>query len=113
MNYSAYGRAANWNGPGFAPPITVPPSFSLAGASNPGDLAMDQRTADLCTNIKAQGILIFVIGFEVATAAQRSMLQTCASGTASPYYLEAPSAAQLQTAFSAVANTLSSLRLAE
>lgn len=113
LNYSAYGRAANWNGPGFAPPIVTPPSFTLSSGSNPGDAAMDARTATLCSNIKAQGITIFIIGFEVQTAAQRSMLQTCASGTASPYYLEAPSAAQLQAAFTTIANTLSSLRLAE
>ena len=103
--YSAYGRAATWTAAGLSPAVS-------AGNQTQGDAAMDSRTAQLCTLMKAQGILVYVIGFEVGTAAQRTMLQTCSSGV-SQYYFESPTTAELNAAFTAIANQLSSLRLSE
>lgn len=102
--YSAYGRANHWNGNGFSPAVT-------AGDQSTGDSAMDARMRTLCANIKSTGILIYVIGFEVANGTHRQLLQDCSSGT--NYYYESPSAAELQTAFRQVANSLASLRLTE
>ncbi|MEO3472903.1 TadE/TadG family type IV pilus assembly protein [Roseomonas sp. CAU 1739] len=123
--YNAYGRVTgnalppddttNWNSdfPGATQITTVNQTNA--------DAALDARFSAICTAMKGTSstnpndhrIRIYVIGFEVATSAQRTMLQNCASGTGSPYYLEAPSASALQGAFETVANSLSSLRLVE
>lgn len=115
--YNAYGRAsavaANYN----ATSINL---GTRSSAQTNADAWLDTRFASICaamknstsTNPAEHAIRIYVIGFEVANA-QRSMLQACASSTTAPYYLEAPSASDLQSAFSQVANSLSSLRLIE
>lgn len=114
LMYNAYGRVADWNSN--FPTATISP-VSQTNA----DTRLDGRTAAICaamkgttsTNPADHRIRVYVIGFEVATSAQRTMLQTCASGTGAPYYFEAPSAASLQNAFSQIADSLSSLRLVE
>ncbi len=123
--YNAYGRVTNnalppndttnWNSD--FPGVT---SISTVNQTN-ADAGLDSRVSAVCaamkgttsTNVQDHRIRIYVIGFEVASSAHRTMLQNCASATAAPYYLEAPSAAQLQTAFGQVADSLSSLRLIE
>jgi hypothetical protein len=58
----------------------------------------------------AGSIVVYIIGFEVASA-DKARLQACASSAAD--YIESPTAADLQSAFTQVANQLASLRLAE
>ena len=114
LMYNAYGRVADWNGN--FPSATINP-VSQTNA----DARLDGRFSAICaamkgttsTNAADHRIRIYVIGFEVGTSAQRTMLQNCASGTGAPYYFEAPSAAALQGAFSQIADSLSSLRLVE
>jgi hypothetical protein len=60
--------------------------------------------------MKSAGITVYIVGFEVADA-DRSRLQSCA--TSASDYFESPTAAQLQSTFTQVANQLASLRLAE
>lgn len=110
--YSAYGRGTTWNAAGLTPSVTV-------GTQSTGDAALRSRFAQLCTNIKAQGILIYIIGFEIngatneSTSNIRTMLQTCASGTGAPYFLESPDSTTLRQNFQTIARSLSSLRLSE
>lgn len=114
LMYNAYGRVADWNS-NFTGATISPVSQTNA------DARLDGRFAAICTAMKGttstnpadHRIRIYVIGFEVGTSAQRSMLQACASSTSAPYYFEAPSAAALQGAFSQIADSLSSLRLVE
>ncbi|MBW6401020.1 Tad domain-containing protein [Roseomonas sp. HJA6] len=127
--YNAYGRI----NPDSRPPDTVtnwntmfPSSQITSVTQTNADAALDTRFAAICRAMKNPDstlansdnpnnhrIRIYVIGFEVANSTQRTMLQNCASTPNSPYYFEAPSASDLQRAFTEIANSLSSLRLVE
>ena len=112
--YNAYGRVADWNAN--FPSTTISP-VNQTNADN----RLDDRFRQICremkgttsTNPNDHRIRIYVVGFEVAESAHRTLLQQCASGTGAPYYFEAPTAAQLQTAFTQIANALTQLRLVE
>ena len=110
--YSGYGRGATWNANIGTPAVTL-------GTQSTADAALRSRFAQLCTAIKAQGILIYIIGFEINSATNetpaniRTMLQTCASGTGAPYFLESPDSTTLRANFQTIARSLSSLRLSE
>ena len=112
--YNAYGRVADWN-------ANFPTAQISPVNQTSADARLDTRFAALCTAMKGttstnsndHRIRIYIVGFEVANAAHRSLLQNCASGTGAPYYFEAPTAAALQGAFSQIANALTQLRLVE
>jgi hypothetical protein len=61
--------------------------------------------------MKQQGIIVYVIGFEVAQAAHRTLLRNCA--TSPQHCFESPNASTLQSVFRQIGNQLSSLRLTE
>ncbi|CAH0262424.1 Tad domain-containing protein [Roseomonas sp. CECT 9278] len=130
--YNAYGRVgpnpvwpiqnvwpeATWNGTFPGNQIPLPPSQTNA------DARLDGRFAAICAAMKGPDpnnprMTIYVIGFEIGNpssgnaTAVRNMLQTCATRPEAPFYLEAPSAAALEGAFTQVANSLASLRLLE
>jgi predicted RecA/RadA family phage recombinase/Flp pilus assembly protein TadG len=69
----------------------------------------DQRLRDIATNIKAQDVLIYAIQF--AEPVNADLLQDVASKDTAPFYYYAPTAAELQNAFTEIANNLSNLRL--
>lgn len=73
------------------------------------DLA-NARTAELCTNIKAKGIKLYTVAFDVTDNALKDMLRNCAS-SAGQFY-DAEDAAQLETAFTNIGASLSPLRIA-
>ena len=112
--YNAYGRVADWNAN--FPSTTISP-VNQTNADN----RLDDRFRQICremkgttsTNPNDHRIRIYVVGFEIAESAHRTLLQQCASGTGAPYYFEAPTAAQLQSAFTQIANALTQLRLVE
>lgn len=83
------------------------------GTGTPGQTAMDQRLIELATNIKADGVIIYVIQFANSGTALQNLLKQVASGPVSPYYHFAPDAATLQSVFTEVANHLSELRLSK
>ncbi len=67
-----------------------------------------EQAARLCTNIKAQGILVYTIGYE-APAEVLPLLRNCAS-SAGQFY-DAGNAAELMNAFERIAAHLTDLRL--
>jgi Mg-chelatase subunit ChlD len=69
----------------------------------------DSLTTELCSGIKADGIQIITIAYEVETESTRTLLKNCAS-TGSDYY-NATSAAQLKTAFEKIGSSLNDVRL--
>lgn len=110
LMYNAYGRRSDYNANTTGGDIATAGSSS-AQQSN-ADTRLDSRFAAICTAMKAQGIRIYVIGFEVSQgSAIDTMLRTCA--TDSTTYIRAPTTAQLEAAFTEVANQLTSLRLVE
>lgn len=104
-NYTGYGRVADYNAlfPGDQMNPTNP---------NTADAKLDNRFRATCAAIKAQGIIIFVVGFEVPNAAMRTMLRDCSTDPSRNYF-EAANASELLTAFRRAANELTTLRLVE
>lgn len=76
---------------------------STNGASN-------DQAATLCTKIKAKGIEVYTVGFQVSSAA-KTRLKTCA--TDSSHYYDATSGDALRAAFRDIALKISILRLAK
>jgi len=74
---------------------------------------MNARAIKLAANVKASGVLVYVVQFVAQNAALEAFLKQVASGTASPYYYFAPDSAALKAAFHEIANNLSELRLSK
>lgn len=74
------------------------------------DVALaNSLSTEICTNIKAKGIEIFSVAFQVDDASARDVLQGCATSTAN--YFDAQSVAELETAFAQIASEFNPLRL--
>ena len=72
---------------------------------------LDTMLADVCENIKAQGIRVYTIGFDINSSNVQNLLKNCATNQS--MYHNSPSSSALQTAFSAIATDLSNLRLSK
>ena len=70
---------------------------------------MDTQLQTMCTEAKAQGVLIYGIAFEAPTNGQ-AQISSCSTSLA--YYFNA-SGLQITTAFNAIANNISQLRLTQ
>jgi Flp pilus assembly protein TadG len=70
----------------------------------------NQRTAELCTNIKGKGIKIYTVAFEVAEPTIKNILRDCASSPSN--FFDAEDSGELQTAFENIGANLSPLRIA-
>ncbi|MGQ0674087.1 MAG: pilus assembly protein TadG-related protein [Hyphomicrobium sp.] len=64
---------------------------------------------DMCANMKAQGIVVYTVGFKVTHPAAVDTLSTCASSV--DHYFLAESDGALKAAFQNIANQLNNLRL--
>ena len=82
--------------------------FGTGGAARP---EMDARLRILADNIKADGVIVYVIQFANAGGALQALLEDVASGPDAPYYNYAPDGAALRRIFREIANHLSELRL--
>ncbi|MDX9861529.1 MAG: VWA domain-containing protein [Rhodospirillales bacterium] len=82
--------------------------FGLGSTARPD---MDARLRLLAANIKASGVILYVIQFANSGTTLQALLKEVASGPDAPYYHNAPDAAALQAAFHEIANNLSELRL--
>lgn len=73
---------------------------------------IDTRFTNICTQMKAEGILLYTITFgSTPNGATQTLYSNCATLPAN--YFHAPSNAALATAFNAIAEQLSNLRIAE
>lgn len=70
---------------------------------------LDTNTALLCSRIKAQGIRVYSITFDVDSDTVTSLMRGCASE--SSLYFNSPSGAELAAAFEAIARDLNNLRI--
>lgn len=82
--------------------------FGLGSTARPD---MDARLRLLAANIKASGVILYVIQFANSGTTLQALLKEVASGPDAPYYHNAPDAAALEAAFHEIANNLSELRL--
>lgn len=78
---------------------------------------MNTRTMQTCTNAKAKGITVYVIGLATSKATQstpavvQNMLTQCASSTSHVFFPE--SSGELKSVFQKIAGELAALRLAQ
>lgn len=72
---------------------------------------MNERTAQICENVKAAGIILYTILFQVNDPDTDRMYEECATTPA--HYYNSPTNADLQVAFKKIAGELSNLRIAE
>jgi Flp pilus assembly protein TadG len=84
--------------------------FGMGTAAGP---QMNDRLLQLADNIKADGVIIYVIQFANSGGELQQLLKDVASGPQSPYYYYAPDGDALQQVFREIANHLSVLRLAK
>ncbi len=95
-DYTAYGRLDDF---GYA---------TLAAARQ----ELDDRMANTCALMKAEGIVIYTLTFgSTPDAATQDLFRNCATSAA--HYFHAPSNEQLSDAFHTIGNALSNLRIAE
>jgi Flp pilus assembly protein TadG len=72
---------------------------------------LNTKMAEVCNAIKAQGIRIYTIGFQVYDSTTQNLLKNCA--TEPDMYYNSPSNSQLASIFKDIAQGLSDLRIAE
>jgi len=72
---------------------------------------LNAKTKTVCNNIKAQGIVIYTIGFKVYDKTTQTLLKNCA--TEPDMYYNSPSNSQLSAIFKDIAQGLSELRIAQ
>ncbi len=86
-------------------------AFGLGSDAGPD--GMNDRLQQLATNIKSAGVVLYVIQFANSGTDLQTLLQSVASGPASPFYHNAPDEAALRAVFREIANDLSELRLSK
>jgi hypothetical protein len=69
----------------------------------------NKLTAELCGNIKAAGVTVYTVAYDVTDATIQDLLLSCSSGP--PYSYSATTTSDLQAAFASIANQLVSVRL--
>lgn len=65
--------------------------------------------SNICSDMKANGIVIYTITFQLSHSGTKTLFRGCASGTAR--YFDSPNSDELEHAFTVIANDLSTLRL--
>jgi Flp pilus assembly protein TadG len=80
--------------------------------SNAAVTQLNNRTTDVCSRMKANGIIVYTIAFGTSFSwASRNMLSGCASKP--EFYFESPSGNDLQTAFKKIGDSLANLRVSQ
>ena len=70
---------------------------------------LNNRLTDVCTKIKAKGILVYTIVFRLFSTSIKNLMRNCA--TDSGKFYNSPSGADLESAFRAIGSELSNLRI--
>lgn len=73
--------------------------------------ASNDKLVKVCMAVKAAGVKLYTIAFQVTDTTIQNVLSQCASGV--PYYYNAQTNADLQTAFSSIGQQLTNLRLVQ
>jgi hypothetical protein len=71
----------------------------------------NELTAELCTNIKAKGILLFTVAFEITDSTTLDLMEDCATSTS--YFYDAENSADLEESFKNIATKLMDVHLYE
>jgi Mg-chelatase subunit ChlD len=73
--------------------------------------AANAKLVKVCTAVKGAGIQLYAIAFQVTDATIQNILSQCATGV--PYYYNAQTNADLQSAFTSIGQQLTNLRLVQ
>lgn len=93
-----------WNG------VEAKTSYNGRANYNPSNGASETQAPALCTAMKAKGIEVYTVGFQVSSAA-KTLLKGCA--TDESHYYDATSGEALRQAFRDIALKISTLRLSQ
>ncbi|MBR0642118.1 TadE/TadG family type IV pilus assembly protein [Plastoroseomonas hellenica] len=103
--YSSYRRLTDWTTT-MSPAVTGRTINSTSRAVD----ELNDRLEALCANIKASGVRLYTVGFDLPEgSSNHTRLSTCANSAAD--YFAASSAAQLNAAFLEIANRVGRVRL--
>ena len=80
-------------------------------SGNNAESTLESKMATVCSAIKAKGILIYTIGFQISDTTTKNLLKNCATQPDMAY--NSPSNSQLASIFKDIAQGLSDLRIAE
>ena len=84
--------------------------LGLASVTHANALAeINARMSRMCTSIKANGVILYTITFNVSNSTTRDLYRNCA--TQPEYYFNSPDATSLRAAFREIAGQLANLRL--
>ncbi len=72
---------------------------------------VNERVAEMCTKVKAQGIRVYTITFQLSDPDVEAIFDACATDPA--LHFRSPTNAELEQAFQAIAQDLSNLRLSQ
>lgn len=78
---------------------------------NPSAPLANSLTSEICTNVKAQKIVVYTIAFEVTNTTIKDILRDCASGPAN--YFDAKGGKALTAAFDSIAASLRNISLSK
>lgn len=109
-DYTAYGRLSE-NRLGIAMPNTGNIGNDLATANARVRTELNLRTANVCTQMKQKGIVIYTVVLGVTDTATQALWQTCA--TKPENFFNSPDKAALANAFQQIGTQLASLRLTQ
>ena len=87
------------------------PSDNVLGTTSASGVAaaLNTRLSTICTNMKAAGIIVYTIMFDLSDATTEALFQACATDTGK--YYNSPTSAELDRAFRAIAAELKKLRI--
>ncbi len=86
-------------------------SASYPDHNNTDVTASNSKLVNVCTAVKAAGVTLYTIAFQVTNSTIQNVLSQCATGV--PYYYNAQTNADLQAAFSSIGAQLTNLRLVQ
>jgi Flp pilus assembly protein TadG len=85
--------------------------YNTVGGRNIGGSESSNRAKSLCTNMKANNVVVYTVGFKLTEAQAIDTLKNCA--TTQAYFFKAEDEEQLRLAFRTIAEDLSKLRLSK
>jgi len=78
---------------------------------NQAEAVLNDKTAELCTNIKNEGVMLFTITFQLLNGPIKDLMRDCATSTS--MYYDSPNNSELQGVFEEIAIGLSKLRISK
>lgn len=85
--------------------------YNTVGGRNIGGRSASDKAVQMCAAMKAEGVIVYTVGFMLNVQLARDTMRDCASGTDKAYNAE--NGAELRSAFRDIAEQITSLRLSK